>query len=186
VLLQTFDNLRSSLFIMKRCEFESLYNRLFEKLCHKVYPIVNDKDSAKDIVQVVFIKFWKTQPNLKVDADSYLYKAVVNQALNYLDSHSRRTSALRSMGELTSAPGNNVEQTISELELKEKIERVLNTLPPACKRVFILSRFEGMSYKSIAAFLNISENTVDNQIKHALKQFRHHLLALLSFFVNNI
>lgn len=164
---------------MERWEFDQHYKRLFVPLCHKAYSMINDRDSAKDIVQSVFINFWNKNPTLNGPVDAYLYKAVINQSLNYLDSHARRSLAISSHTATRDLSFNNVEQSINEAELRQNIEQVLNNLPPACKRVFMLSRFEGMSYKAIATFLNISENTVDNHIKHALQLFRKFLPALL-------
>ena len=70
---------------------------------------------------------------------------------------------------------NNVE---SQLDLKETnliVQQAVDMLPLACRTVFVLSRFEQMSHKEIAAQLDISAKTVENQIGKALKHLRKYL-----------
>jgi RNA polymerase sigma factor (sigma-70 family) len=58
----------------------------------------------------------------------------------------------------------------------EKLEKDLNIsldhLPPKCKEIFILSRYELLSYSEISEKLNISVNTVKTQISRALDYLR--------------
>ena len=50
-------------------------------------------------------------------------------------------------------------------------------LPPACRTIFVLSRYEAMSYQEIADALDLSVKTVENQMGKALKTMRHYLRA---------
>jgi RNA polymerase sigma-70 factor (family 1) len=155
--------------------FKDLYTRLFPLLCQKAYAYVNDADAAKDIVQEVFVRYWSTKPEVATIAEAYLYKAVINQCLNYIDAHKRRSAATLGYGHTQPLSANPVEEAIISRELREKVERLITELPTVCRNVFLLSRYEGMDHKSIAAHLNISPNTVDNHIKRALKLFRENL-----------
>jgi RNA polymerase sigma-70 factor (ECF subfamily) len=72
-------------------------------------------------------------------------------------------------------------------ETEAKLQKLINEIPERRREIFRLSRFEGLSYKQIAERLNISENTVDSQIRNALaflrKEFRKIVvLAFLYFF----
>lgn len=58
-----------------------------------------------------------------------------------------------------------------KLMLKE-VRRAITNLPERRRQVFILSRYEGMSYKEIAEVLEISVNTVETQISRALSTLR--------------
>ena len=71
-------------------------------------------------------------------------------------------------------------------ELEEKIKYEIEQLPPQCREIFYLSRFEEMTHKEIAEKLNISENTVKVQVYRALVKLRKGLkdylpLLLLKF-----
>jgi len=48
------------------------------------------------------------------------------------------------------------------------IKQAIRMLPPRCREVFVLHRFEGLSYRDIARRFGTSERTVENQIAHAL------------------
>lgn len=149
--------------------------RLFAQLCHKAYVYTADADAAKDIVQEVFMRYWKLGPEIGESVDAYLYKAVIHQSLNYLDSHKRRSAAMLRYAHDKKQAGAGADEAVLTRELQNKIDRLIHELPPVCRNVFLLSRYEGMSQQQIADQLGISINTVDNHIKRALKTFRENL-----------
>ncbi len=71
----------------------------------------------------------------------------------------------------------SADQALQLEELQQQLEQALTTLPPMCRKVFLLSRYEEMSHQEIADFLGISPNTVDNHIKKALGILRQALLS---------
>jgi RNA polymerase sigma-70 factor (ECF subfamily) len=58
-------------------------------------------------------------------------------------------------------------------ELKLFLESVIGSLPKRQQEIFKLSRFSGLTYRQIAENLNITENTVDTQIRRALEFVRN-------------
>jgi RNA polymerase sigma-70 factor (ECF subfamily) len=152
--------------------FNTLYTRLFSSLCQKAYAYTRDADTAKDIVQEVFIRYWTIQPQITSSSGSYLYRAVINQCLNYIDAGKRRTAATVNYRHIMPAHTENTEETIRARELEAQIDNTIQSLPEVCRHVFLLSRYEGMNHQQIAEQLGISTNTVDNHIKRALKTFR--------------
>lgn len=67
---------------------------------------------------------------------------------------------------------NNTEQEILHAELQHEIEIAVESLPPRCKQVFLMSRIESLSYKTISEILGISEKTVENHLVKALAILR--------------
>ncbi len=61
---------------------------------------------------------------------------------------------------------------VREKQMKAIIEREISKLPKKMRIVFELSRNEHLSHKEIAETLNLSEQTVTDQIKKALKILR--------------
>ena len=59
-----------------------------------------------------------------------------------------------------------------EKELSEIIDRTIQSFPPQIQKVFMLSRYNEMTYSQIADILNVSENTVKTQMKIALSRLR--------------
>ena len=71
------------------------------------------------------------------------------------------------------------EDTYLDNELEDKIKTAINTLPPKCRMVFQLSRYEELSYKEIAEKMEISVKTVENQMGKALRVLRAQMKGYL-------
>ena len=52
------------------------------------------------------------------------------------------------------------------------MEKHITELPERRREIFLCSIKEGLSYKEIAKKLNISENTVDTQIRNAINYLK--------------
>jgi RNA polymerase sigma-70 factor (ECF subfamily) len=70
---------------------------------------------------------------------------------------------------------NQTEELINFTELDNSLKTELEQLPPRCKQVFELSRFENLSHKEIAGRLGITTKTVEVQIHKALVVLRNRL-----------
>lgn len=155
--------------------YEELFTEYFEQLCSYVYSYIPDADVAKDIVQDVFLYLW--QERHKIELTKYLlYTSAKNRALNYLKAHNN-TKVVKDIPLETII---NIGATYPEEEfdfqllLKEFIS-CLNSLPPKCREIFMLSRNENLKNKEIASRLNISLKAVEKQITKALVTLRTHL-----------
>lgn len=160
-------------------QYEALFRRNYPRLCQRVQRMLGDMDAAEDIVQEVFVQFWHNENQQKIDnPEAYLHRAAINKALNYAGSQKRRMQIAREYQQEQA----RIMPAGEELELRElqqEVQQGIDSLPPMCRKVFLLSRYEEMSHKEIAAFLGISANTVDNHIKKALAILRKLLLSLL-------
>jgi RNA polymerase sigma-70 factor, ECF subfamily len=159
---------------------EQLFRSDHKKLCNTANRIVNDWDVSQDIVQEVFIKFWNKRQDLKIEssAGAYLLKAVINTCLNYLESSKRQLKLREDIS--TDHIAKLVYQESTDLEDKElqiRLEMAIEKLPPKCKIIFILCKYEGMKYQQIADHLSISLKTVENQMGIALQKLREDLKA---------
>jgi RNA polymerase sigma-70 factor, ECF subfamily len=159
-----------------------LFRLYYSRLCTYAATFVKVPDIAEEIVQETFIRFWENRETIQIDFSfkSYIFKSVHNNCINYL----KKSKVLRRQSELLYEEviyHNNIalrnfnpeiiDQLISE-ELEEKLNSVLNDLPPQARKIFILSRFEQLSYTEIADSLKISVNTVKTQMKRTLSKLR--------------
>lgn len=157
-------------------QFEQLFLDHYEYLCKKTYAFTNDPDAAKDIVQDVFLRIWRQRTHISMHENfkAYLHRSCINQALNYIKFFKRKTERetryLEEAQKKTTAP--EAENQLIADEVSNQINQCINDLSPVCREVFLLSRYEQMSYKEIAANLNISVNTVEKHIGKALKSLR--------------
>ena len=150
---------------------KELFDQYFNMLCNIALRYTRDKDTAKDVVQSVFIKFWekRSQLNITSSEKSYLCRMTVNESISYLRKEKKHFH-----GELAfdMSDQNNTEKDVIQAEKVQTIHQAIATLPPRCQLIFKLSRFEEMTYKEIAAQLDISQKTVEHQMGKALRILR--------------
>jgi RNA polymerase sigma-70 factor (ECF subfamily) len=160
--------------------FEQLFREYFSHLSNFALSYVNDLDTAKEIVQEVFINLWNNKDSITSDKSvkSYLYTSVRNRCLNYIRDHKKFRSYVLDV-EIEDADQVFENNSISQTETQIKIQQALSKLPEKCKQVFELSRFEELKYKEIAEKLGISIKTVEGQVSKALKILREELKDLI-------
>jgi RNA polymerase sigma-70 factor (ECF subfamily) len=150
---------------------EALFRTHFSLVCKTIYRIVQDYATAEDLAQDVFIKIWNRRTELQdVYFKAYLQRAAINMALDHLDKNKRRGVHMpmeEHLEPVQAAPaGQSLQQTTRH------IQQAIDKLPPKCREIFVLSRYEELTYREIATTLNISVKTVENQMITALKKLR--------------
>ncbi|MBW6479633.1 MAG: RNA polymerase sigma-70 factor [Bacteroidales bacterium] len=155
--------------------FEKIFREYYSPLVLFALKIVNDQDVAEEIVQEFFYQYWKNrdQMSIKFSLKSYFYQSVRNNALKYLRHESVKQRY--ASGVANSGVSHSFSPDYGEKELQYIIENVLENLPQRCSRIFRMNRFEGLTYKEIAAKLSISVKTVEADMGKALKAFRNKL-----------
>jgi RNA polymerase sigma-70 factor (ECF subfamily) len=158
-----------------------LYEKEYVKVTHTIFRLANDLPLAQDLAQDVFIQFWNKKVNLKIKTtlSGYLHQMAINLALEHFRKEKRRRNLL-----VENFVPDHQDQTsddpYSGKEMHEIIIAEIQKLPSKSGEVFMLSRFEGMTYQEIANSLGISIKTVENQMGKALKVLRKSLQPLLS------
>lgn len=163
--------------------FETLFRDSFEVLNNVAYTVVKDNDVSKDIVQQVFFKLWKSKDQLTINSSirSYLHRAVINTALNHIEKHKRMVpSEQEQLVNVSKSATTNVLDQLNHDELESALHQAIDELPPRCRLVFVLSRFEGLTNSEIADRMDTTTKTVENQMGKALKHLRGSLKPFLS------
>ena len=160
--------------------YEILYRTLYPRLFAYAKRFVSSEDVARDIVQDSFLKFYERKYDLKeVSASSLLFVIVRNSCIDYL-----RRKKLIQMEPIDFLAQINGEERLYHIdfgftpqddlvydELKDQVEHVLKSLPPKCREVFVMSRFEGLKNREIAERINTTEANVEKHITKALRCF---------------
>ncbi|MET0392824.1 MAG: RNA polymerase sigma-70 factor [Chitinophagaceae bacterium] len=152
--------------------FRQLFDQYAERLSRFSVSITRHKEAALEIVDEIFVKFWKQRaavPGIR-NLRTYLYTATKNASLNYLSAqaHLQLTDPFDSIN--IQLQEESPEQQLITAELFQRIRAAVEELPPRCRMIFKLVREDNLKYKEVAGILNLSVNTVDAQMVIAVKR----------------
>jgi len=141
---------------------------------------VHDHDSAREIVQEVFINLWNQRASINSEkpVKSYLYTSVRNRSLNWIRDHKKYRSYVLDI-EIEDRETNFERDHLEAEEIRRRISRAMDKLPERCREIFEMSRFEELKYKEIAEKLGLSIKTIEVQMSKALKILRRELNDLM-------
>lgn len=160
--------------------FKVLFDNYYSQLARTSFLFVKDTDTAEEIVQEFFIKFWikRNDINIHSSVKSYLFQSIRFRSLNYLRDNKNVSIENLEIKQINELADNHSEEFDYDI-IKKKLAAAIETLPEKCRDIFLLSRKENLTYKQIAEKLDISQKTVENQIGIALKKLREKLQPIL-------
>jgi len=163
--------------------FEKFFKQHFSSLCYYCQIKFGfDVNLAKETVHTGFIKLWETRQSLSGDLSvkAYLYKIISNNCLDVLRHNKVKQKHAKYVLELN-APS-IVPDHFDNPDFKcltADINKAVSELPEQMRKIFELSRYEGLKYAEISAHLHISVKTVETQMSRALVKLRLKLSAYL-------
>ncbi len=154
--------------------FEELYYIYSERLYYFSLRYLKNREDAEGLVQEIFIKVWENRNGLKqgLSFNAYLFTIAKNTIFNQHRKKVNENAYKEYLRNYLDQHHNKTENDIILADMKKRIDKSIESLPPQRKLIFQLSRNEGLSYKEIAAQLNISEKTVEAHMRLALKTLR--------------
>jgi RNA polymerase sigma-70 factor (family 1) len=166
--------------------FAEIYNRYWKLLYTTANNIIRNESAAQDAVQEVFIALWQKGKETDIQfLKAYLQQAVRFQVLKAIRSQKADEQFYNRLSSITSDI--IYENPLLFKEQEGLLRQILDSLPDDCRLVFKLSREENLTYRQIAAQLEISEKTVEKKMSICLRQIREALqqnpgFAFLLFF----
>lgn len=177
--------------------FKYIYDVYYAPLCLYANKYLYDIAVSEDIVQDCIFTLWEMRSNLThvLNIKSYLYKTIHNKCLNYIQH--QKVKGKYENETVYSLKLIELEQKDSLInkELGNIIAEAIEELPSKCKICFCMKRIDGLSQKSIAQKLEISEKAVEANISRALNLLRKKLnnyliyvslISLLFYSINII
>lgn len=153
----------------EREAFQQLFETYHKALCFFAARIVRDHSEAEDIVQDVFLSFWKMDrggfPNVKT-IKTFLYNSVQHRCLNYLRDLEIRDRNYKNLNKEELDEDYFLCQQIRADVVAELFDAI-DELPDRCKEIFKRSYVDGQEERKIAEELNISLNTIKTQKQRA-------------------
>lgn len=152
---------------------DRLLLQFWRPLVAYVSRLLNDAESAEDVVQRAFVRIWERGHAVPTgdDVRPFLYRVVRNLAMNEL----RRRQTERSWVEEEAALHTPIalpSRGLEEAELAAALAAAVERLPARRREVFVLSRYHALSNAQIAEVLSIAPQTVANQLVSALRELR--------------
>ncbi|MCU7549660.1 RNA polymerase sigma-70 factor [Chitinophagaceae bacterium LB-8] len=154
-------------------EFEYLFKLYYSRLCYFAFNMIEDKDASEDIVQDVFIKFWKQRSDFdhELSIKTFLYVSVRNACINRIRHEKVEKKFIKAQNSEEVEEEKGLQQMI-KAEVLGEIYNAIEELPQGCRQVLKLAYFEGLKNHEIAEQLGISVNTIKTQKARALQLLR--------------
>jgi RNA polymerase sigma-70 factor (ECF subfamily) len=159
------------------------FRRVFDKYRNKIYSIAwkiaGEKTIAEDVVQEVFIKLWLHKENLATveNFNAYLNTIVRNHIFNSLRKVANEQTFLQKLRPPQLQYNKEVFDSVCYHELENLVHQAICQLTPQQKKVYNLSRLDGLKHEEIAEKMGISRSTVKGHLVGALSHIKSFLLA---------
>jgi len=169
-------------------DFELLFFKFHGRLVVFSQKFTGNLLASQDIVQDAFIALWEKRDSVEIieSPKAYLFQAVRNRSLNYIRNTNIHNAVEQELSlkfetaekNLYSNP-NDPFISLLELELQDKIDKTISSLPDKCGQVYKLSRYKGLKNSEIAEMFGISMKMVEKHISRALRILRTELSEYL-------
>lgn len=157
--------------------FDALYWKYHSAVYTNIIKLVKDRDTAKDILQDVFIALWVKRSTLDpgVNIAGWLFTTSYRKCIDHLR---HRVAAPFFTGELNIADELPDYRKEREQESRFRlVQQAVSRLSPQKRRVFELCKLKGKTYEETAQELNISKHTVKEYLTAAMAFVKDYIHA---------
>jgi RNA polymerase sigma-70 factor (ECF subfamily) len=163
--------------------FELFFKQNFLRYCfYCQYKFGFDIDDAKEAVHLGFVKLWERRQSIGKEQPvaAYLQKIIHNNCLDFLKHEKVK---LKYKNSRPAQPEYDDTHTFSNVDVKlleANIREAIAALPPQMKKIFEMSRFDGLGHAEIARRMNLSKKTVETQIGRAINKLKQKLEVFIN------
>lgn len=157
--------------------FEALFLRHYERICGVLFRLLGDQAEAEDIAQQVFLKLYSCPEQVQGQEDQvnlvgWLYRVAVNEGYNTLRSRKRRAAWHERFTHrwLFSASPPDPAEVAEHQEQQSGVRQILAEMKPRQARLLLL-RHAGLSYKELAAALEVAPGSIGSLLTRAERDF---------------
>jgi len=150
-------------------EFLRLFLAQRERMEALVSRRVGCRATAADLIQDLFLRFWK-RPRRELDEPvTYLLRSARNLAIDHLRGEDARNRSLDGLAAEPAAEAASPEAALQAGDALQRIEAALHDLPPRTRHIFLLNRIHGRTYGEIARAMELSQSAVEKHMMRALE-----------------
>jgi RNA polymerase sigma-70 factor (family 1) len=160
---------------------EQAFEQIFHHYNARIYPFMLKKTKShhlsEELVQELFIKLWEGRSKLVgvKNPDAYIFSMAAHALLNHWRKVSRDADMRSRLWQDLCHFNSLTEDAVAYKESQSIIQAAVELLPPQRKKIYLMSRAEGLSHEEIARMLSLSRSTVNNQLGQALKFIREYI-----------
>ncbi len=162
--------------------FEQIMNKYKEIVINIAYRFIQNRSTAEDIAQDVFLKIYNSAKSYKPKArlSTWIYKITANLCLNELRSRKHfKAISMESIGEIRDFAQTNPFENLEKKELKHLVKEAIDSLPDRQRMVIILKKYEDLSYQEISEIMGCSVSAVDSLLQRAKQNLKNKLAPFL-------
>lgn len=133
-------------------------------------------DGAEDVVQTLWLKIQAVRDEPPIDnPEAYLRRLAHNVAVDHLQGDKRKRDVHAEAMSLLhdGVEGISGERVVLARDELARVELVIEAMADTTRRIFLLSRMEGMAQREIAAHLGVSRPTVEKHLRRAFDAVTH-------------
>jgi RNA polymerase sigma-70 factor (family 1) len=168
---------------------EEAFRQLFHHYNKLLYPfavkLTRSSLAAEEVLQEVFLKIWAHRSRLAEldDPKAYIIRIVSNESIDHLRALAKHQGLAEEIRQTLVDGAPSPEQSFFYRETEVRLHQAIEQLPQACRQIYRMSREQYKRIPEIASELNLSHNTVKNQLVKALKSIRLHIGNILPALV---
>lgn len=157
---------------------EDSFRYLFNQYRNKIYSLsmylTHSEYISEEITQEVFMKIWVSRKQLEgVEYfNAYLRTIASHMVSNYMKRLANEKFILQKIANELLSSSETTNNAILDNEYQAILESAIQNLPPQQKKVYLMSRHEGLKQDDIAKLMNLSPYTVKEYMKYAMVSIR--------------
>ena len=165
--------------LVERCRRgdEGAFQQLVDEHKRLVFALIGrtipERARVEDLSQDVFLRIYRGLPYFRGESrlSTWIYRIVANVCA---PEQSRRPAASVSMDDDRRRPASPaaVDRQFADLELRERLEKAVQRLPPNYRLLVAAHYLEGVRYEDLAEALELPLGTVKTQLYRAKQQLR--------------
>ncbi len=157
-------------FVLKKEEFKHIYNNYSKIIRNYLYYRSGNEDIANDITQDTFIKLWeKNYKHYPGKIKALLYKIASGLFIDFIRKEKYKADYIE---DIKFKLKENIDSSKENENYRQKCETALKVLTEKERTVFLMNRMEGMKYKEIAKYLDLSLKAVEKRMSNAIKKLK--------------
>jgi RNA polymerase sigma factor (sigma-70 family) len=157
--------------------FSVCYAEYGRELMPFLIRLAGSADIAEEIVQEVFLKIWLHRDRLAVvdNPRNWIFRVAANTGRNWLKKQMTDRQKMRLLPPSPHGPADVPADQVDLKAIAAVVQRTILSFPQQRRRIYQLSREEGLKPSEIAARLDLSVSTVKNTLLSALKTIRDNI-----------